>query len=78
MKMTAFEKLLVNRSAKSLGNVRQLDTVLASMDISGYRDVLEIGSGTGVVSAHLCADHWMNVTGMILPSRFGCGACCGH
>ena len=79
MKMTPLEKLLVNRQAKSLGNVRQLDATLASMDVSGFRDVLEIGCGTGVVCAHLCVEHWMNVTGIdvdadqigIARERFG-------
>ena len=64
MKMTALEKLLVNREAKSLGNIKQLDAVLADMDTSGVHDVLEIGCGNGIVSAHLCGEHWMNVTGV--------------
>lgn len=64
--MTAFEKLQVNRSAKSLGHVRRGDAILVSIDVIRYRDVHEIGGGSAVISVQLRVEHWINVTGIHL------------
>jgi ubiquinone/menaquinone biosynthesis C-methylase UbiE len=57
MKMTALEKVLVNRPAKATRTAsalgRALGRAFARISGEGIDDVLEIGCGTGAAAAHL-------------------------
>ena len=63
MKMTRFEKALVNRERKGEGNAARVRDVLEALDPTRIRDALELGCGIGVVSAFLSETYGMNVTG---------------
>lgn len=63
MKMTRLEKMLVNRLAKGEHNIGLLRQRLQQMDVGGMREALEIGAGTGAVSAFLASAYGMQVWG---------------
>jgi len=66
MKMISLEKRLVNRQKKSERNIKKVCEGLQSIDVNDVHDVLEIGCGTGAVSAYLAAHYNMNVRGIDL------------
>ena len=61
MKMTRLEKSFVNRSRKAARNVARLDERIRTLPVGSVEDVLELGCGTGEVSAHLSQRHGYNV-----------------
>lgn len=64
MKMWRIEKVFVNRGAKGRWNVRALRRRLRAFDMTGVRDVLEIGCGRGDVAAFLAKHHDVRVRGV--------------
>jgi ubiquinone/menaquinone biosynthesis C-methylase UbiE len=63
MAMTKFEKSFVNRRRKAKRNIEKLQQRLAGIDTGRIHDVLELGCGIGLVSAHLAENYGMRVTG---------------
>jgi SAM-dependent methyltransferase len=61
--MTRLEKRLVNRPRKAARNIQRLAARLRELDPPEIHDVLELGCGTGAVSAYLAEQHRMNVVG---------------
>lgn len=63
MEMSRFEKILVNREAKVRSNAQRVQGHLAEIGTDGLQDALELGCGTGGVSAFLAQEYGMNVVG---------------
>jgi len=63
MRMTRFEKLLVNRQRKGRRNAKTVESLLEKVDSSRIKDVLEIGCGIGVVSETLAESRDVRVVG---------------
>jgi len=63
MKMSRIEKLFVNSKRHAKGNIKLLDRLFASLDLSTTKRVLEIGCGAGIVADHLSKTYRMNITG---------------
>ena len=63
MVMTRFEKRFVNRRSKADRNIDRVRNYLEVVDSDEIHDVLEIGCGTGSVSAFLAHEYKMNVIG---------------
>lgn len=63
MRMTGLEKRLVNRSQKAERNVERLRERLEGLETRNMHDALELGCGTGVVTAFLAQNYGMNVCG---------------
>ena len=63
MKMTRFEKLIVNREKKGRQNAERVRRCLEQLDTRAIHDVLELGCGIGVVSALLAQALKFNVCG---------------
>lgn len=63
MKMTKFEKRFVNRRKKAENNISKIRAILETIDSSNIKDVLEIGCGTGLVSAYLATECGFQVYG---------------
>ena len=53
MKMWRLEKIWVNRTLKGQWSARRFRSRLQTLDLTGVRDVLEIGCGRGHVAAEL-------------------------
>lgn len=66
MAMTGLEKLFVNRQKKAQANIERLGSRLGDLDIASIQDVIEIGCGTGALSAYLSRERGMNVHGLDL------------
>lgn len=56
MRMTALEKVLVNRPTKGAANVARIRTRLAGLGLTGPLETLEIGPGAGDVAAALAGE----------------------
>ena len=63
MKMTRFEKWLVNRNKKAERNVARVRQRLKELPLEKIRDALELGCGTGAVAAFLAETYYMRVWG---------------
>jgi len=63
MRMTSLEKRLVNRKKKAERNIGKLRERLDEIPTESIHDALELGCGTGVVSAFLAKTYGMNVRG---------------
>ena len=64
MKMSWFEKILVNREKKGLQNFKRIRQCLDGLEITKVQDVLELGCGMGTVSAMLAKTYGMRVCGI--------------
>jgi ubiquinone/menaquinone biosynthesis C-methylase UbiE len=63
MAMTGIEKQFVNRSGKGQKNIEKIKQRLEDLDEKEIHQVLELGCGTGAVSAYLAYHCGMNVYG---------------
>lgn len=63
MRMSRLEKHLVNRPAKGAANIERVKTQLALMPTLSGGDALELGCGTGDVSAFLATERGLRVVG---------------
>ena len=63
MAMTRLEKQFVNRDRKAERNIEKLSQCLEKLDIQKIHQVLEIGCGTGAVSAYMASNYQMKVYG---------------
>jgi ubiquinone/menaquinone biosynthesis C-methylase UbiE len=63
MAMTRFEKQFVNRDSKAERNIEKVNQCLEKLDIHNIHQVLELGCGTGAVSAYLTNNYLMKVYG---------------
>jgi ubiquinone/menaquinone biosynthesis C-methylase UbiE len=61
--MTNFEKILVNRRRKGTRNITIIRDLLKELDFSQVQSILEIGCGTGAVSAFLASTYDAEVIG---------------
>lgn len=64
MKMRKIQKLLVNSKLRDKWNLRRAIRLFEAIDLSNTTEVLEIGCGDGMVSAHLAAKYKMNIVGI--------------
>lgn len=64
MKMSKFEKRLVNNSSHSKNVVRQAKTLLKVFELLPNQNFLEVGCGNGAVAKHVAQKYHMNVTGV--------------
>jgi len=69
MKMTRLEKFFVNRERKSRGHIRRIRKRLEHIDRERIHSVLELGCGTGTVSAFLADTYGMEVQGIDLDPK---------
>lgn len=63
MAMTRLEKRFVNRDRKAKRNIKKVSLCLEKLDIQKIHQVLELGCGTGAVSAYLANNYQMKVYG---------------
>jgi ubiquinone/menaquinone biosynthesis C-methylase UbiE len=63
MEMTRLEKWFVNRNTKAERNIGRVRQRLATLPTKAIKDVLELGCGTGAVSAYLSETFNMKVWG---------------
>jgi len=63
MAMTGLEKRFVNRERKVKRNIEKVNQCLEKMGIQKIHQVLELGCGTGAVSAYLANNYQMKVYG---------------
>ena len=63
MAMTRIEKQFVNRDRKAERNIEKVRQCLEKLDSQKIHQVLEIGCGTGAVSAYLASNYQMKVYG---------------
>jgi ubiquinone/menaquinone biosynthesis C-methylase UbiE len=63
MAMTRLEKRFVNRDRKAERNIEKVNQCLEKLDIHKIHQVLELGCGTGAVSAYLASNYQMKVYG---------------
>jgi ubiquinone/menaquinone biosynthesis C-methylase UbiE len=63
MKMTKFEKRFVNRRKKAERNIAKIHAILEKINLENINEVLEIGCGIGLVSAHLAKEYGFYVYG---------------
>lgn len=63
MEMTWVEERMVNRRGKAERNARKIEEILQRLRLAAVQDVLELGCGTGAVSARLAGSHGWNVWG---------------
>jgi cyclopropane fatty-acyl-phospholipid synthase-like methyltransferase len=61
--MTQLEKRLVNREGHSRTNIKIMERIFEQLNLAGIQQVLEVGCGIGMVSAHLAEKYGMQVTG---------------
>ncbi|MFC2054716.1 class I SAM-dependent methyltransferase [Chloroflexota bacterium] len=61
--MTGIEKRFVNRERKAKNNIEKVKQRLDKLDVDNIHAVLELGCGTGAVSAFLAYTYSMNVYG---------------
>lgn len=66
MKMTRLEKFFVNQERKGRRNIRRIRNRLEHIDHQRIHTVLELGCGTGTVSAFLADTYDMKVQGIDL------------
>ena len=63
MAMTRLEKRFVNRDRKAERNIEKVNQCLEELDSHKIHQVLELGCGTGAVSAYLASNYQMKVYG---------------
>lgn len=63
MKMTKFEKRLVNRKKKAGGNIQKVRQSFEHLETKKINNVLELGCGLGFVSSFLSETYNMNIYG---------------
>jgi ubiquinone/menaquinone biosynthesis C-methylase UbiE len=63
MKMSRFEKILVNRPTKGMANAAVVSRQLDALGAPYIEEVLELGCGAGEVTAFLAAQRGYNVVG---------------
>jgi ubiquinone/menaquinone biosynthesis C-methylase UbiE len=63
MEMTRLEKWFVNRTKKAERNIGRVRQRLATLPTKAIKDVLELGCGTGAVTAYLSETYNMKVWG---------------
>ena len=63
MAMTKLEKQFVNQERKAKRNIKKVNQCLEQIDLQKIHQVLELGCGTGAVSAYLANNYQMNVYG---------------
>lgn len=65
MKMSKFEKIFVNPSARSR-NIKTFEQLFSQIDLSNVKKVLEVGCGIGVLSSYLAEKYEWEVAGIDL------------
>ena len=63
MAMTRIEKQFVNRDRKAERNIEKVRQCLEKLDSQKIHQVLELGCGTGAVSAYMASNYQMKVYG---------------
>ena len=69
MKMIKIEKMVVNSKRHAQKNLELIERLFNRIDLRNTIQVLEIGCGIGIVSAHLTNRYNMNVVGIDLDSE---------
>jgi len=69
MKMIKIEKRVVNSKRHAQKNLELVERLFNRIDLRNTIQVLEIGCGVGIVSAHLTNRYNMNVVGIDLDSE---------
>ncbi|MGB3341637.1 MAG: class I SAM-dependent methyltransferase [bacterium] len=69
MKMSKIEKRFVNSKRHAQKNLEFVERLFNRIDLHNTTQVLEIGCGVGIVSAHLTNRYNMNVVGIDLDSE---------
>jgi ubiquinone/menaquinone biosynthesis C-methylase UbiE len=64
MKMGRLEKLFVNSERNAERVIERAETLLSHVDVSGKRDFLEVGCGSGAMCLHIAEKYRLNVTGV--------------
>lgn len=65
MKMSKFEKIFVNPSARAR-NIKTFEQLFSQIDLNNVNEVLEVGCGIGVLSSYLAEKYEWEVTGIDL------------
>lgn len=69
MKLTEIEKVYVNSSWQVKKSIKIAEELLAQIDLSNVKNVLEIGCGVGVLSSYLAKKYSWRVTGIDIDSE---------